>query len=74
MKCEYCEKVYFETDEPRDRDKLIHKKSLAQSFYINGNEFLDVEYHYGYFLIKDRCEINYCPMCGRKLEMECEAE
>ncbi len=72
MKCEYCEKVYFETEDPRDRRKLLDKKSLAQSFYINGNEFLNVEYHLCYFSIKDRCEINYCPMCGRKLE--CEAE
>lgn len=73
MKCQYCEKVHFETDDPRDRRKLIDKKSLAQSFYINGNEFLNVEYYYGYFSIKDRCEINYCPMCGRKL-LEREAE
>ena len=72
MKCEYCEKVSFETDDPRDRRKLLDKKSLAQSFYINGNEFLNVEYYYGYFLIKDRCKINYCPMCGQELEREAE--
>lgn len=72
MKCEYCEKVYFETDDPRDRQKLIDKQGLMRDVYVNDNELFNVEYHLGYFLIKDRCEINYCPMCGRKLE--CEAE
>lgn len=74
MKCEYCEKVLFETDNPKDRQKLLHKKSLAQSFYINGNEFISVEYYYGYFLVKDRFKINYCPVCGHKFEEEREAE
>ena len=72
MKCEYCEKVYFETDDPRDRQKLIDKQSLISNVYVNSNELLNVEYHIGYFSIKDRREINFCPMCGRKLESEAE--
>lgn len=72
MKCEYCEKVYFETDDPRDRRKLIDKQSLISNVYVNGNELLNVEYHIGYFSIKDRCKINYCPVCGQELEREAE--
>lgn len=73
MKCEYCEKVSFETGNPSDRKKLIDKQSLMSNVYVNGNELLNVEYHLGYFSIKDRHEINYCPMCGRKL-LERESE
>ena len=72
MKCRYCEKVSFETDNPSDRQNLIDKQSLMSSVYVNGNELFNVEYHLCYFSIKDRCEINYCPMCGRKLEHEAE--
>lgn len=75
MKCEYCEtQVFFETDNPNDRQKLMDKQSLMSNVYVNGNELLNVEYYLGYFSIKDRCEINHCPVCGRKFEEEREAE
>ena len=68
--CEYCSAVDWETESPYDRDKLINKKALARAVTINGNQLLVLTYKIGYFGVTDRKTINYCPMCGRKLEVE----
>ena len=66
--CEYCTTVEWETDSPYDRDKLISKKELARNVMINGRELLVLSYQVGFFGVRERRDINYCPMCGRKLE------
>ncbi|MEG2684453.1 MAG: hypothetical protein RR929_00175 [Erysipelotrichaceae bacterium] len=66
--CEYCTKVKFETDDPRDRNKLLSKQQLSRGLYINGCELLTLELHLGYFSIISRGVVNYCPMCGRDLK------
>ena len=68
--CAYCTTVNWETDSPYDRDKLIDKKKLARDVVINNSELLVMNYHIGYFGVKERKNINYCPMCGRKLATE----
>ena len=66
--CEYCTTVDWETDSPYDRGKLIDKKELTRTTVINGEELLSLDYSIGYFVVRERKIINYCPMCGRKLE------
>ena len=66
--CEYCTTVDWETDSPYDRGKLIDKKELTRATVINGEELLSLDYRIGYFVVTERKIINYCPMCGRKLE------
>ena len=68
--CEYCNYIDFETGDKDDRNKLLDKEPILQSTLVNGNELLQLEYAIGYFLVKARSRINYCPMCGRKLEVE----
>ena len=60
----------WETDSPYDRGKLIDKKELTRATVINGEELLSLDYCIGYFVVTERKIINYCPMCGRKLEVE----
>lgn len=72
--CKICDRVEFETNNPDDRDLLLIKLPLieygAQSVFINGSELLLVEYNIGYFIIRKRETINFCPLCGRALEQE----
>lgn len=68
--CEYCTTVEWETDSPYDRDKLISKKELARNVMINGRELLVLSYQVGFFGVRERRDINYCPMCGRKMEVD----
>ncbi len=68
--CEYCTTVEWETESPYDRDKLISKKELARNVMINGRELLVLSYQVGFFCVRERRDIKYCPMCGRKLEVE----
>ena len=67
--CEYCTTVEWETDSPYDRDKLISKKELARNIMINGRELLVLSYQVGFFGVRERRDIKYCPMCGRKMEV-----
>ena len=67
--CEICTTVEWETDSPYDRDKLISKKELARNVMINGRELLVLSYQVGFFCVRERRDIKYCPMCGRKLEV-----
>ena len=69
--CKICERVEFETNNPNDRDLLLTKLALTdygpQSVFINGRELLLVEYNIGYFMIRQRKTIEFCPVCGKKL-------
>lgn len=66
--CEYCKDVEWQTDDPRDRDLLLGKTFIGGNFAIDKGSILSFEYNIGYFLVKSRNKINYCPMCGKKLE------
>ncbi|EPM8068617.1 hypothetical protein HQ637_04860 [Enterococcus faecium] len=72
--CKICDRVEFETSNLDDRDLLLIKPPLVeygrQSVFINGSELLLVEYNIGYFIIRKRETINFCPLCGRALEQE----
>lgn len=52
--CEYCKDNY---------DLEIRKPYEAPSLYIDGNELIATRYDEA----DSVAEINYCPMCGRKL-------
>lgn len=68
--CEICDRVEFETNNPDDRDLLLTKLNLVEhgsySVFINGSELLLVEYKVGYFIIRQRETIRYCPICGEE--------
>ena len=77
MSCHYCEFVKFESDDIRDRNKLMDKKPFVEFYdlglYINGGELLTVKYGPWSFDIIKRANIEFCPICGVNFK-EREAE
>ena len=68
MSCDYCEFVKFESDDIKDRNKLIDKKPFVKFYdlglYVNGGELLTIKYGVGYFSVIQRTNIEFCPNCG----------
>lgn len=72
--CNYCEFVKFESDDVKDRDKLMDKKPCVEFYdlglYVNGAELLFIKYGIGYFTVIQRTDIEFCPICGVNLRRE----
>lgn len=64
--CKYCENfdVYFD---------LSPRANIETRHYIEFWGSLDAGY-LGYVNIEGKIKINYCPICGRKLAKEADAE
>lgn len=66
--CHYCEFVKFESDDIKDRNKLMDKKPCVEFYdlglYVNGGELLTIKYGLGYFSVIQRTNIEFCPICG----------
>lgn len=79
MTCNYCTDIDFETDYPMDRDKLILEGESVSTrgpygLFVNNGELLLLEYHQGFYIVKQREDINFCPMCGKELRKEVKNE
>jgi len=66
MSCEYCN--------AGDENKKIYDRGGKEVYITNYNysmATLDIAVCYNlYGLLETAIEINYCPICGRELEME----
>lgn len=63
--CEYCEK-----DKRKKRTMMLNTPTIATKMKNNQNlEYLSIKhYNSKAVIIEDVIIINYCPICGRKLE------
>ena len=66
--CEFCEKIWSSQEEYQSQfeDHYDEKNSIVMK---NGEPCLYIPYEQDYFYSDVVMQINYCPKCGRKVNM-----